>query len=286
MDRRAISVSAAAVLADATPDEQRACLTSPVNGDKLVGRRITRRLRHLQRAKEVEAAEQRLLATPQPSDAIRLLHCGFQQLEQLAGIEPESVNLICTDIPYGKGFLPQVSELADFAERVLVPGGVFVTLCGQYWLPEVMSALARTLRYRWVISSEWNGEATVVHFQDQDGIRDRVTSMWKPLLIFSKGEWKSHGPWTDVSHLNGKEKQWHAWGQPLPEVEMLVSTFSRPRDLVVDPCGGGFTTAIASHRLGRRCIACDIDKTAVLKGQERLDLEVAATEATEAAEAA
>lgn len=276
MDRRDVSISAAAELAKAAPDEQRACLAKPVDGEKLVGRRIKRRLRHLQRAKEIEAAEQRLLSLPQPVEAIRLYHCPFQQLEQLAEIEPESVQLICTDIPYGKDFLPQVSELADLASRVLVPGGVLIMLCGQYWLPEVMSALTRTLRYRWMIASEWDGDATVVHFQDRDGLRDRITSNWKPLLVFSKGDWKSHGPWSDVSHLTGKEKEWHHWGQPLPEVEMLVRTFSRPTDLVVDPCGGGFTAAVACHHLGRRFIGCDIDKVAVLRGQDRLAEEATA----------
>lgn len=57
----------------------------------------------------------------------------------------------------------------------------------------------------------------------------------------------------------------------------FVDTFSQPGDLVVDPCGGGFTTAC--HRLGRRFVGCDIDKVAVLKGQERLALEVATSHA-------
>lgn len=279
MDRREISISAAAILADGDPEGQRACIAKPVDGEKLVGRRIKRRLQHLQRAKEIAATEERLVLLPRPVDAIRLFHCPFQQLEQMAGIEPESVQMICTDIPYGKDFLPQVSELADFAGRVLVPGGVLTVLCGQYWLPEVMSALARILRYRWAMASVWEGDATVVHFRGEEGLRDRITSLWKPILIFSKGEWKSHGPWTDLSQLTGKEKQWHGWGQPLPEVEMLVRTFSRRGDLVIDPCGGGFTTAIACNRLGRRCISCDCEKENVLKGQERLALEAAATQA-------
>ena len=75
--------------------------------------------------------------------------------------------------------------------------------------------------------------------------------------------------------MDAKEKDWHEWQQPLEEVEKLVDTFSQPGDLVIDPCGGGFTTAIACHRLGRRFVGCDIDKVAVLKGQERLSLEAA-----------
>lgn len=50
----------------------------------------------------------------------------------------------------------------------------------------------------------------------------------------------------------------------------MVGYFSQPGDLVVDPCAGGFTTAVACRNLGRRCVSCDVDKRAVLSGQERL----------------
>ena len=46
--------------------------------------------------------------------------------------------------------------------------------------------------------------------------------------------------------------------------------FSRPGELVVDPCGGGFTSAVACRDLGRRCVACDVDRSCVVRGQERL----------------
>ena len=271
MDRGAVSVSAAAVLADASPDEQRACISKPINGEKMEGRGVLKWLGRIRWEEERKAILQRQLLMPKTADAIRLYHCPFQQLEQTAGVAPESVQLICTDIPYGKGFLPEVSELADFAGRVLVPGGLFVTHCGQYWLPEVISALATTLRYRWVIASVWELVANVVHL-DQ---KQRITSKWKPILIFSKGDLRKLGPWSDVSHVEESEKDWHEWQQPLAEVKKLVDDLSQPGDLVVDPCGGGFTTAIACHLLGRRFVGCDIDKAAVLKGQERLALEAA-----------
>ena len=92
--------------------------------------------------------------------------------------------MICTDVPYGKDFLPQVSELAAFAAQGPCAGRAFVTYCGQYWLPEVISALATTLRYRWVITSVWGLVANVVHL-DQ---KQRITSKWKPILVFSKGD--------------------------------------------------------------------------------------------------
>ena len=70
--------------------------------------------------------------------------------------------------------------------------------------------------------------------------------------------------------VNNKEKDWNAWQQPIEEAERLVRYFTRPDDLVVDPCGGGFTTAVACRNLGRRCVSCDIDKSCVLQGQARL----------------
>ena len=70
--------------------------------------------------------------------------------------------------------------------------------------------------------------------------------------------------------VKAKEKFWHPWQEPLEEVERLVKDFSQPGDQVVDPLGEGFTTAVACKRLERRCISCDIEKAAVIRGQDRL----------------
>jgi Transposase DDE domain group 1 len=50
--------------------------------------------------------------------------------------------------------------------------------------------------------------------------------------------------------------------QPFPPTQRV--------DLVVDPCGGGFTVAAACRNLARRCVSCDIDESAVIRGQDRL----------------
>jgi ParB-like chromosome segregation protein Spo0J len=207
---------------------------------------------------------------PQPSaDAkVRLQNCHFQKLEEVAGIEPNSVDLILTDIPYGEDFLPQVADLGAFAFRVLVDGGLLVTYSGHYYLDRVMGALGKHLTWGWSAASMWMGDASIIHPR-------QVASKWKPILIFSKGQWRKRGRWQDLSVRKSKEKNWHDWQQPLAEVEMLVRYFSAPDDLVVDPCGGGFTTAVACRNLGRRCISCDIEETAVIRGQERLAGETA-----------
>ena len=155
--------------------------------------------------------------------------------------------------------------------RVLVDGGLLVMYCGQYWLPEVMRRLGEHLTYRWMIASVWDGDANVVHLDDGQ----RVTSKWKPILIFSKGGLKRSIPWTDLSQVESREKEWHDWQQPLEEVEMLVRIFSQSRRPRGRSLRRGFTTAIACHHLGRRFVGCDIDKAAVAQGQERLAEETA-----------
>ena len=94
---------------------------------------------------------------------IKIYHCPFQRLEEVAGIKPNSVNLVLTDIPYGQEFLPQVGELAAFATRVLVEGGLLVTYTGQFWLPKIIASFEPHLNYRWCNASVWEGTGNVAH---------------------------------------------------------------------------------------------------------------------------
>lgn len=50
-------------------------------------------------------------------------------------------------------------------------------------------------------------------------------------------------------------------GKPIALMERLVLAYSRPGDLVVDPCCGAGTTLVAAIRHGRRATGGDIDPT-------------------------
>jgi ParB-like chromosome segregation protein Spo0J len=208
------------------------------------------------------------IVEPPGDGAVRLFHCPFQRLEEVAKIEPGSVNLILTDPPYGKDFLDEIADLGSFVERVLTDGGLLVLYYGQSWLNKLQAALEPHLTYRWMISSQWQGDGNPVYIGEE--IQTRVISQWKPIIVFSKGGWKRDRPFDDLLFAPAKEKDYHPWQQPLSQVESLICKFSDPGDLVVDPCGGGFTTAVACLRNGRRCISCDSDSACVIRGQERL----------------
>lgn len=200
--------------------------------------------------------------SPTKKGDLRLFHCRFQELEATARLRPKSANLVLTDIPYVREFLPQLDELGAFAERVLVQGGLFITYAGQYYLPEIMESLGRHLTYRWVIASVWQGDGNLISAIN-------VVSTWTAILMFSKGPWRHSVRWPDVSQPK-REKLHHEWQKPLEEVETFTKYFSRPGSLVVDPCAGSFTTALACKRLGRKFVGCDSEAKCVAAGQKRL----------------
>ena len=239
--------------------------------DMVTSERRAKRNRNAKKRKEqIESV------APVNEDDIRLYHSRFQDLERMAGIEPESVNLICTDIPYRQEFLPEIEELAEFAERVLVAGGIFMTYSGNFYLPQVMDKFEKHLTYRWQISSHYKGDATLLSLGSY-----KVTSSWKPILVYSKGETIRKGRFNDTVHVQSKEKSWHHWQQPLDEAVKLIHNFSSPGDLIVDPCGGGFTTAVACRNLNRRYIGCDVEAECVSRGMKRLQLTQALSEYVE-----
>ena len=177
------------------------------------------------------------------------------------------MSLVLTDFPYGKHFLPQLSELSLFAKRVLKPGGLFVSYSGQYHLPEVLRRLGEHLSYRWTMASVWNGDSNLIHPL-------QIASQWKRILVFSKGKWKEKKRWSDVSLVREKDKSLHEWQQHESEVEMLMNYFSNPSDLVCDPLAGSFTTAITCRRNGRKFVGCDVEAECVEIGQARLEEEM------------
>lgn len=56
----------------------------------------------------------------------------------------------------------------------------------------------------------------------------------------------------------------------LHTMEALVRDYSKPGDLICDPCAGGATTALAAIGLGRRFVGAEIDPDTHAKAMKRL----------------
>ena len=145
MDKGEIAVSAAAELADAPQNKQQECMKRRFDGGKLTTRAINKQLRRIRNQKDREETLARALKEVDKDDAIQIYHCPFQELESIAGLSSNSVDLLFTDIPYDEPFLDQLPELALLAERVLVDGGLFVSYVGQKHFDRYMKEFGKRL---------------------------------------------------------------------------------------------------------------------------------------------
>ncbi len=181
----------------------------------------------------------------------------------LAAIPPASVDLIFTDPPYPKEFLPLWADMAAFAAEKLKPGGCLAAYSGQSHLPDVIQSLTNHLDYIWTIAVRGRGPKTQI-------FQPRIWSAWKPIFLFAKPpvlrtEWLD-----DLFEGTGPEKDAHGWQQGLGEAEHFIRLLSEPGDIVVDPFLGGGTTAVACRNTGRRFIGAEIDAAAYGQTMERL----------------
>lgn len=62
----------------------------------------------------------------------------------------------------------------------------------------------------------------------------------------------------------------HIGGKPMSLMTAIVGDYSRPGDLVCDPCAGFGTTALACSSMGRRFTGAEIDPETYAKAKERL----------------
>ena len=70
-------------------------------------------------------------------------------------------------------------------------------------------------------------------------------------------------------------------GKPLGVMRAIVRDYSRPGDLVCDPCAGAGTTLIAAIAEGRRAIGAEIDREAYDMAMARTDAPLFADAATQ-----
>jgi hypothetical protein len=199
--------------------------------------------------------------TPYYQDDLVTLYHGDAR-EVLPSLHVEAP-LLLTDPPYDAEARWAYDLLAD--TEVLSATGTLLTYVGIRQLPYAMTALGRTLRYRWTLA--------VAHHQSRPIPGMWVLDEWKPILWFERKH--NHQQKYLPTMLRGNaSKEWHAWGQPLRQAAQLIEHFTEAQDLVVDPFVGGGTVLRASKDLGRRAIGIEVDEATCERVVLRLGQEV------------
>lgn len=182
-------------------------------------------------------------------------------------IPDSSVDLIFTDPPYQKEYLPLYGWLAEMAARVLKPGGFLCAMAGGYYLDEVFRLMSgKGLNWYFKIEAFNGGDAPVLFPR-------RIVTRTKPVLMWTKGKgviqiWNM----TDVYQGQGKDKRFHRWGQDVGSarycIEYIVGTGNKAT--LLEPFAGGGSTLVACKALGVDFIAFEIDPETAESARERL----------------
>lgn len=180
-------------------------------------------------------------------------------------VTDNSIDLVFTDPPYAKEYLPCYEWLAREAARVLKPGGFVFAMAGGMYLDKIyaMFSAMQELKYFWEFHHKSNGDAPYIWPK-------KVVAKSKVILCYCKGD---GAPRTNVISIfeSAKEsKRWHEWGQDIESARYYIDCFSKPGDLVCDPFLGGGTSAIACMALKRKFIGFDIDAEALKISQDRI----------------
>ena len=190
--------------------------------------------------------------------------------ELAKAIPDESVDLVFTDPPYPRQFLPLYGWLAAEAERMLRPGGFVLAMCGGMHLDSIYAAFAKTgLTYHWQYNIHLTGQYTGcvwVRGNNQVPIITRT----RPVLAYCSGEGLPRCATLDLVRGSGTDKLYHEWGQDEQSTRYYIDCFSKQGGVVLDPfCGGGTTPAMARY-LGRRYLCFEIDGEVAAVARERV----------------
>jgi len=161
-------------------------------------------------------------------------------------------DFIITDPPYLKEYLPLYEVLAQRAGDWLKDGGLLLAMCGQSYLDQIYEMMSRHIDYYWTAAYLTPGQPTPLR-------QRQVNTTWKPILIFSKGDY--HGKiFGDVFRSDGNDKSLHKWGQSESGMYSMVSQVCLPGQSILDPFCGAGTTGVAALQHGCLFAGIDIDE--------------------------
>ena len=188
-------------------------------------------------------------------------------LEYMKSLPADSVDAVVTDPPYGvnkaswDGAIPP-AELWQEVSRILRPNGSLLVFGGLKYMPEVMKSIGNSLKYEWVIA--WYKSNAMQFGKTGFSVLDLV-------LWYSKGGAKFENKMRDVIEypiIPSENDNGHPTPKPEKIMTRLVNAVSG--QVIFDPFMGSGTTGVASVKLGRDFIGCEISPEYFAIAESRL----------------
>ncbi len=178
-------------------------------------------------------------------------------LDVMAGMEPNSVDSIITDPPYGVAFRGEAWDAA-------IPD----------WLPSARK-IARVVAFTTGVTTLWQypqPDWVCCWYREASNSRSKLGgfSHWSPILVYGKSKWP-----VDSLKLHAIQYAYpHGYPHPSPKPEKLVrwmiENTTPEGGTVLDPFMGSGTTGVACIQLGRKFIGIEIDPTYYAIAEKRI----------------
>jgi len=222
-------------------------------------------------------------------------------LEEMMDIEPESIDAIICDPPYGTtackwdSVIP-FSEMWQHLNRIIKPNGAIVLFGSEPFSSALRMSNIKNYKYDWY----WNkGQGTgflnskkmplksienILVFQESINYNPQMRTGFKPYEC-KQGKTKtdnygkqtgavtkSNGeryPLTLIDFNRDKDKQ-HPTQKPVALMEYLIKTYTNENETVLDFTMGSGTTGVACKNLNRNFIGIELDETYFKIAEERI----------------
>jgi DNA modification methylase len=222
---------------------------------------------------------------------IKLMHGDC--LDLMRTIEPGSVDLIATDLPYGTTACKWDSVIPfellwDNVKRVLKPSGAFVTTSSQPFTSFLVTSNPKWFRSEIIWKKTRGGgflnanrmplkrHENIIVFSKKSPIYNPQKTKGTPYkntrrpgceTVFDKTQYEklittvNTGDRFPESVISvASEVGLHPTQKPVALYEWIIRTYSNPGDIVFDPCMGGGTTGEACVNTGRHFIGIEKER--------------------------
>lgn len=231
-------------------------------------------------------------------------------LEGMKKIDEKSIDMICTDLPYGvtqnkSDIIIPFKPLWEQYERIIKDNGAIVLFGQGIFFIDLVNSNRKLFRYdliwdKCLSSGFLNAKRMPLRQHEQIAIFYKKLPTYNPQFtegkpLHSKGKTyknkeiknQNYGEFntTDDTRAGSTQKYptsiirfqkphpsiaKHRTEKSIELLEWLIKTYTNPGDLVLDSCAGSCTTAVAALNTGRNYICFEKDKDIFEVGSKRV----------------
>lgn len=226
-------------------------------------------------------------------------------LELYKNLEPKSIDLILTDLPYGTtackwDTIIPFDKLWEMVNYLLKPNGAFITTASQPFTSALVMSNPKMFKYEWIWEKTLFSNFALVKKQPAK-LHENILVFYKKQPIYNP-QMQVGKPYTDKPRKrtmgvinnaigmkkaienkgkrypssvqkfsNGNNGTQHPTQKPIALFEYLLKTYSNENMTIFDPCMGSGTTGVACKNLNRNFIGIEKDENYFKIAEQRIN---------------